>query len=349
MSYNPFDISFGKEPVEMIKRIKQTKDILDAFTTDIITRQIFIIMGVRGSGKTVLMNDIANQLEKLPDWIVLRLNPERDLLMSMGAKLCSHQKSYDILATAKISLPMFGLDIEAGRKPQIVDAEAAIEAIMKKLNARNKRVLITIDEVTDNEYVRVFCASYQTLIGQKLPVYLLMTGLYENIEELQNEKSLTFLYRAPKIRMTPLNINSIAARYAENFDLTEAKARQLATMTKGYPFAFQALGFSIWNNGLENNRYYDEYRQILREFVYEKIWSELSPKDRKIAYGIAQSKTGKLKDVNRLLGLKPGEINQYRQRLIRKGIVNGEEYGILRFELPLFAEFIQEQLACLEQ
>ena len=143
--------------------------------------------------------------------------------------------------------------------------------------------------------------------------------------------------------MSPLNLDMIAKRYSENFNISSDVANNLAALTTGYPFAFQALGYSIWNNGLESKRYYDEFKQILREYVYEKIWSEFSAKDRKIAWGISQSNDGKLKSIIDLLSLKPGEINQYRSRLIKKGIVNGDEYGHLRFELPLFGEFVQEQ------
>lgn len=34
---------------------------------------------------------------------------------------------------------------------------------------------------------------------------------------------------------------------------------------------------------------------------------------------------------------------KYRKCLIRKGIVNGEEYGHLKFTLPLFREYVMEQ------
>lgn len=50
-----------------------------------------------------------------------------------------------------------------------------------------KHLLIAIDEVTSTEYMRVFAASFQVFLRQNLPVFLLMTGLYENINELQNE------------------------------------------------------------------------------------------------------------------------------------------------------------------
>lgn len=63
-----------------------------------------------------------------------------------------------------------------------------------------------------------------------------MTGLYENIEELQNEKNLTFLYRTPKIRLTSLNINAIVKNYKTNFNLNDAQALKMTKLAKGVFF-----------------------------------------------------------------------------------------------------------------
>ncbi len=40
----------------------------------------------------------------------------------------------------------------------------------------------------------------------------------------------------------------ITRQYQDIFDMDEAKAVELARLTKGYAFAFQALGVSFWNN-----------------------------------------------------------------------------------------------------
>lgn len=56
-----------------------------------------------------------------------------------------------------------------------------------------KRLLVTIDEVTNNDFMKVFAGSFQIFVRQDLPVFLLATGLYENIDELQNEKTLPFI------------------------------------------------------------------------------------------------------------------------------------------------------------
>ena len=93
---------------------------------------------------------------------------------------------------------------------------------------------------------------------QDYPVYLLMTGLYENIYNLQNEKTLTFLYRAPKISLQPLNAGAVVSSYSNTFNISDEKAREMYTLTKGYPFAFQVLGYLCWGR---SERYF--YLKIL--------------------------------------------------------------------------------------
>ena len=190
--------------------------------------------------------------------------------------------------------------------------------------------------------MKVFAGAFQIFVRQELPVFLLGTGLYENIEELQNEKSLTFLYRAPKIQLRPLNNGAIINKYKTIFHISQESASQMAELTKGYPFAFQVLGYLTWNHDGDYHAVLDEYKQYLSEFVYDKIWSELSAKDRMVAKAIADEKSGKIKDIRERLGMETNEFNPYRKRLIKKGIVSGEMRGYVYFTLPLFAEYVIE-------
>ena len=64
----------------------------------------------------------------------------------------------------------------------------------------------------------------------------------------------------------------------------------MAELTKGYPFAFQVLGYLTWNNNGNFQSVIKDYQQYLSEFVYDKLWSELSEKDRIVANGIAANK-----------------------------------------------------------
>lgn len=51
-----------------------------------------------------------------------------------------------------------------------------------------------------------------------------MTGLFENIYDLQNDKALTFLYRAPKIMLEPLSFTAVRKHYMDIFELDQREA-----------------------------------------------------------------------------------------------------------------------------
>ena len=61
---NPFSLTFGKEPLSLISRNLQNEEIIESFKADNPDFQVCMITGVRGSGKTVAMTTIANDLRK---------------------------------------------------------------------------------------------------------------------------------------------------------------------------------------------------------------------------------------------------------------------------------------------
>lgn len=60
-----------------------------------------MITGVWGSGKTVMLTDISKHFRKDKDWIVIELNPDRDLLYSFAAKLYDQKKSEGFVYKSK--------------------------------------------------------------------------------------------------------------------------------------------------------------------------------------------------------------------------------------------------------
>lgn len=340
---NPYTISFGREPRQMIPRPVQKMQILDNFRAEFPSSQVFMITGVRGSGKTVLLTEIATELSEDKDWIVVELNPERDILTGLAASLSNETSLARIFQNAKINLSFFGMGLQVSGEAPITDIEIALRKMLESLKKRGKRILIEIDEVTNTKAVREFAAAFQIFLRRELPVYLLMTGLYENIYELQNEKSLTFLYRSPKIILEPLNIGAIASNYADIFHLEREKALEMAAMTKGYSFAFQTLGYLTWEADGDYRSVTAVYQQYLEDYVYEKVWSELSQKDREVAAGIAEVRDGKILEIRKKLNMTTNQFNPYRIRLIRKGLVDGRKRGVLTFILPMFREFVMEQ------
>lgn len=337
---NPFSLSFGKEPLSFIERGRQSREIIDGFSEENPSCQVYMITGVRGSGKTVMLTDIAKHFRKEKDWVVVDLSPERDLLQMLAANLSNQPDLLAMFREAKINLSFLGLGLEIDGIPPITDVSVAVTRMLERIGQKGKKVLITIDEVSSNQTMKEFVSLFQIFMRQDLPVFLIMTGLYENVYELQNEKTLTFLYRAPKMELQPLNIGMIAAKYKEIFQLDEEDALQMAKETKGYPFAFQALGYLCWKNKTKWTEILPEYSQYLEEYVYEKLWSELSSNDRKVLIAMVEAEDQKVSSIRAKAERNSSSFGVYRDRLIKKGIIVAFEYGHLDFALPRFKEFV---------
>lgn len=343
---NPFTLSFGKKPLQYVSRISQTQEIIESFCSSEPSNQIYMLTGVRGSGKTVMMTGIANELREMQEWVVVELNPTRDLLQSLAAKLYSLPEMHAHFLQAKLDFSFLGLGVSLENATPITDIESAIELMLAELQKRGKRLLITIDEVTNSEFIKVFVSAFQIFIRQDYPIFLLMTGLYENIYDLQNDKSLTFLYRAPKMVLEPLNFTAVRKQYMNIFDLSIEDAGVMAGLTKGYPFAFQVLGFLYWENREEKTieDILPEYDQYLEEYVYGKIWSEVSSKDQEVLTAMSRSGETRVKNIREEIGMTSEQFSVYRDRLKRKGILDTRTYGEVTFALPRFAEFILERI-----
>ena len=342
---NPFTLSFGKKPLQYISRLSQTQQILETFQAPVPSNQIFMITGVRGSGKTVMLTSIANELKQDDSWIVIELNSTRDLLQSLAAKIYGLPDMHSRFLNARLDFSAFGLGVSVENAAPVTDIENVLELMLEQIKKSGKRLLVTVDEVTPSEYIRIFASSFQIFLRQDQPIFLLMTGLYENIYNLQNDRSLTFLYRAPKLLLEPLNYSSVRNHYQKIFDIDTKTAGKMTGLTKGYPFAFQVLGYLYWENRNCKNieDILPEYDQYLEEYVYSKIWSELSSLDQKVLMNISPDEELKVKELRDRLQMSSELFSVYRDRLKRKGVIDTREYGKISFALPRFAHFVEMQ------
>ena len=258
---NPYTLQFGKEPDEYISRLEQKERVTDSFIED--EMQIYMITGLRGSGKTAFMSNIKNDFIKLKDWVVVEIGVENDMLSSLVAKLNSESMLEAMFKNAKINLSFLGLGIEVGGATPISDIEVALGKMLETIKKHKKKLLVLVDEVVNNSYVRMFASAFQIYVRDQLPIYLLMTGLYDNIDDLQNEKNMTFLHRAPKIHLSPLNIGTMARSYRKNINVDEETSIKMAQLTKGYSYAFQVLGYLTWKNGGNYEAVIPEFKQYL--------------------------------------------------------------------------------------
>ena len=336
---NPFSLTFGKEPVKAISRDKQISEIVEGFTSPNPEFQVCMITGVRGSGKTVMLTEVSTQIKSDKKWIVVELSPDRNMLQALTAELSNRLELMQIFKDAKINLSFLGFGLEIDSVPPITDIAVALDRMLAQLTKKGKKILITVDEAVPNQNIREFASQFQIYIRKEYNVFLLMTGLYEKIYELQNEDTLTFLYRAPKIVIDPLNTNLVAKQYKEIFSISEEEAMQMAKVVKGYPYAYQVLGYLCYKQEKKYKEILFEFDAYLGDYVYDKIWSELSEKDRDVCIALANSETGKVEEIRKITELKPNQLSVYRDRLMKRGIIKSSQYGYLEFTLPRFDVF----------
>ena len=337
-----FSLDFGREPKEMIPRAKMFNDLIESFTAETPGSHAMLITGVRGSGKTVFMTTVKNRLKEEPDWIVVELNPTRDLLEGLIAKLGDEEALRPIFRMTEMELSTSDAGTQKEGAEPVHDPVALLSRMLTSLHTHGKRLLVCIDEASHTPQMRTLVSTFQTLWQEGLPIFLIMTGLYENVRFLQEDKHMTFLYRAPSMTMGALNIGCIEASYARIFGIEQSQALRMAKETKGYAYAFQVLGYFTWKFPDEDEKICGAYRQYLEEYVYEKLWQDLSRTDRKVLYAMACTPGGAVEQIRKALHMKSNQFTVYRTRLIRKGIISGDTYGVVRFELPLFEQFVLE-------
>lgn len=343
---NPFSLAFGKEPAEYISRDMQIETIKDTFIDGDSGSQAYMITGLRGTGKTVLLSDLNSQFSAMDDWITVDLNPNRDMLTALISKLNSHETLKKLFANVHLSFSLMGISVSYGGDNVITDPEAVLEKMLFSMKDHGRKLLVTVDEVNNNENMRIFAGTFQMMIRKNLPFYLLMTGLYENVADLQNQSSMTFLLRTPKTELTSLNRTGMTAAYMRSCEVNEQKAKEMADLTRGYAFAFQLLGYLFWrekkNTGSQDlEPLMPEFDQKLEEYVYAKIWSGLSETDRRYAAQISKHQEYRVKDLLSDMSVTNSQYSVYRSRLASRGLIDISKRGYVSIALPRFYQFVQ--------
>ena len=148
-----------------------------------------------------------------------------------------------------------------------------------------------------------------------------------------------------KLILEPLNAITIANSYEKILNISEDDSIRMSKLTKGYPFAYQVLGYLYWDKRPQKlEEILPLYDQYLYEYVYEKIWSELSETDRKVMIAISQQPDRiRTKELRNALDMDSSLFSVYRDRLFRKGILDVSEYGYISVALPRFSDFVVKQ------
>lgn len=364
---NPFNPSFGRIPEIFLNRGQLVEDVVHELNNPNSPYKISIVYGMRGVGKTTFLTEVGRKIKKEPDWIVVNLAMESDLLATLIDNLYMKSDSRIKKAFESIhglTFSAFGLQLSADINKTMSTYQGILTNMFDKLRSNGKKVLITIDEVKSSKELRNFASYYQILNREDLPVALMMTGLPEHISELQNSDVMTFLLRGKRIALSSLNLVQIEYSYANVFKQANYKVeykilKELTRMTGGYSYAFQLLGYLVWNaakkTGLIDQKLIDqikpEYLVELFQNAYTKIFESLSKQDKKFVFIMAQSKKNivAIKDIREKMERPSNIVANYRRRLLDDQVIKSTDYGEVAFTLPFFKEYVLKEYEFMQE
>ena len=131
--------------------------------------------------------------------------------------------------------------------------------------------------------------------------------------------------------------------YKYRLNVDQGEAREMAKCTKGYAYAFQKLGALYFrkknDEGLE--QLVPELKAELFAYSYEKIWEELTEADRFLVSLLVNKDEYKREEVLKLMGTRSGNYSMYRDRLIKRGILETRQ-AYISLALPFFADYVKE-------
>ena len=348
---NPFTTTFSKMPDLTYVATESPTEIIENFSFDNPSESVYKITGVRGSGKTVILAKVEEVMRSSEyvkkGWLVFDLNPVRDMLGQVAAMLQkeglgkSSRKNKSINISASVLGTGGGVGITSEK--DFFDIGVEIDEMLEKAQKKGKKILIGIDEVSKSQEMVKFASEYGRWLRHEYPVFLVCTGLYENIMELSNVKNLTFFRRATTIKTEPLNKVRMSEMYKLRLNIDIKEAKELAAITKGYAYAFQKLGVLYFSKQTKEKLkdIVPALRSELFAYSYEKIWEELTPEDRFLLKLLTKKKEYKREEVLSLMGEKSGNYSMYRDRLIKRGLLLARQ-SYIALSLPFFAEYIEE-------
>jgi type II secretory pathway predicted ATPase ExeA len=283
---NPFSPGAGSPPPELAGR----SDILQqALMTLARVKQgraekSMLIIGLRGTGKTVLLHEIAGLAEKreyksvmieahekksLPELLLPELRRILFSLDNIGGMISSKVKrAFRVLksfvSNVKVSLKMQEIDLGLGIESEKGAADSGdlesdlaqvFIALGEAAQDRNTAVAIIIDELqylSDEELSSLIMAAHK--ISQKsLPVVLIGAGLPQLVAKAGRAKSYAErLFDYPELG--PLKkedaktaLQEPVQKEVEGVYFTDEALDEIIRVTQGYPYFLQEWGYQAWN------------------------------------------------------------------------------------------------------
>ncbi len=378
---NPYRPGAGLMPGYIAGRdedIQNVEQMFEALTLNIPTQSI-IFSGLRGVGKTVLINKLQSiaeekgifckhiEIEERNDFISQIAECSQAFLRTVSAKeKFKHlvQKPLDAIKSLMISFNpndnTFSLSLQdrelylsSNLTQSLTDVFTTIGETAQKTETPICFFIDEIQYMKQNQLGSLIAALHRTnQLGY--PVMVVGAGLPKIYKMLSDEKSYSerlFLYKQVD-SLTYDQAKKAIEEPAKKFHVsyTEDAVAKIIDVTKGYPFFIQQLCQIVYkktdSDKIEISNVescISDFLKTLDEGFFKSRYERCAQTDKKFVF--AMVKCGELpctiSNVAKNLHKNVNSISTTRAQLINKGIIYPVRYKELDFTVPEFAGYIQ--------
>lgn len=381
---NPFAPGAGAPPPALVGRdeIVEAADIALYRIRSGRPEKSQMLLGLRGVGKTVLLNRIGQIAEDL-GYLVIKLEaPEGQRLAAYLApalkstlvRLSSTEKARDLAGQAlgalrgfasafKVSIGEIHLEVSSNPTADSgnleVDLPALLSSVGKAARAGNGSVAILVDEIQylTVQDLRALIVAFHMIAQDGLPVVMFGAGLPQVAGLAGDAKSYAErLFEYPPVG--PLSDG--AAREAIAQPLRDEGAAiegdalaQIVAVTQGYPYFLQEWGKHAWRvadappiDSDDVERASKDATEALDKNFFRVRFDRLTPREQDYLRAMAElgPDAHRSGEIARLLNRKVESLGPLRSGLIKKGMIWSPSHGDTAFTVPLFDEFMKREM-----
>ena len=380
---NPFAPGAGSKPPELAGRDIILENV--AIALDRIRNgrhaQSAILLGLRGVGKTVLLNTIRRSAEgegiigipieapegqSLPSMLVPALRTAMLKLDRGQAAMTLAKRGLGALArfvkAFKLSYGELEASIDLG-EPGIADngdLEADLIDLIDVAGAaaaeRRTALVLFIDElqyVAEHELAALITALHRARQNER-PITLVAAGLPQLAGQMGKAKSYAerlFLFTSigplDRIAATAAIVHPIQA---EDCSIEAEAVDKILEVTQGYPYFLQEWGKQCWDTAErcpitagDVDLAYPTAIAALDDSFFRVRFDRMTPSEKRYLRAMADLGAGPYSStaIAEHLGRKPSAFGPVRASLIAKGMIYTPGYGETAFTVPLFDAFMR--------
>lgn len=378
---NPFAPGAGSPPPALVgrDRIIETADIALHRIRDGRPEKSQMLLGLRGVGKTVLLNRIAEIARELGYLVVKLEAPEGQRLAAYLApalkatliQLSRSEKAKDLASQALAALRGFASafkvsigEFEFGlTEPQTadtgnleIDLAALLISVGRAARAGDASVVILVDEIQylTEEDLRALIMAFHMISQEGLPIVLFGAGLPQVAGLAGDAKSYAErLFDYPPVGPLSEKAAGEAIRRPlldERADIEDDALAQIVSITGGYPYFLQEWGKHAWRvadqapidlHDVEEAS--ADATEALDKNFFRVRFDRLTPREQDYLRAMAELGAGPHRsgEIAALMQRKVESLGPLRSGLIKKGMIWSPSHGDTAFTVPLFDEFMK--------